>query len=106
MSPLGLMPSNVRAKLAAAADKRIANYQPELTINVWEGPEVHPTLPGHVHGIIDHDPWEVQCDGCGLIETVVTLAISTIRFHRDQGKDSRRLCVSCRERAGWQGEAA
>lgn len=59
-----------------------------------------PTLPGHVHGIVDASPWRIQCDACGAIEQPPTLVLMRTRFVTT-APDPRRLCESCREAAGY-----
>lgn len=65
-----------------------------------------PTLPGYVHGIVGRDPWQIQCDGCGAIETPDPLVLMKTKFQSRQaaarvGADKRRLCPDCQEKAGW-----
>lgn len=67
-----------------------------------------PTVPGKVHGIVSLDPPMVQCDGCGLVASerslALTVILSGIRFNRglyDSGIDKRRLCLGCADEAGW-----
>lgn len=65
-----------------------------------------PTLPGHVHGIVGRDPWQIQCDGCGAIETPAPLVLMRTTFQDGAarvraGDDSRRLCPDCQKAAGW-----
>lgn len=101
MNPLGLIPPAAQAKITAQADKRIAGLETE-TIVFWPDAELRYTLPGYVHGIVGHQPWEIQCDGCGTIQTIRFLAACTIWFRRDTENDPRRLCPTCRDRAGWR----
>lgn len=67
--------------------------------------ELLPTLPGYVHGIVGRDPWRIQCDGCGAIETPEPLVLMRTEFApalvRFRTGDARRLCPPCQESAGW-----
>lgn len=70
---------------------------------IWDSPELLPTLPGFVHGVVGRDPWRLQCDGCGAIETPDALILMDTKFapRRNRDTDKRRLCGSCQTRAGW-----
>lgn len=65
---------------------------------------VLPTLPGLVHGIVNDEPYEVQCDECLVVRggnapkhEALQIMFSGILFNpRRWPKDSRRLCPECR----------
>ena len=63
-------------------------------------PNLRPTLPGCVHGIVSLDPPTVQCDGCGYEHSHRTLAIavlcSGIEFNPRVSGGGPRLCRECR----------
>lgn len=63
---------------------------------------LRPTLPGHVHGIVGIDPPEIQCDGCGRIDTGERLAMTAIRsdIRFLDGSSRRRMCTPCWEAEG------
>lgn len=98
------MPPAQHRTISAAADARIRAYKPPAQAETWpNAPGLLPTLPGHAHGIVDREPWLIQCDGCGLREAVTTVALTTIRFAGYANTDdTRRLCADCRTRAGWE----
>ena len=65
---------------------------------------LQPTLPNTVNGIIakwPHPEWErreihaVQCQSCGLVQIVHSLALTTILFN-SRHNDSHRRCFPCR----------
>lgn len=67
-----------------------------------------PDVPGRIHGIVNLDPVQVQCDGCGRIDEGkhfgLTILQSSIVFcPAEYAKgDERRMCVDCRAKAGWK----
>jgi len=95
----GLPPAQQRAR-AANADRRIRDYQTPAEPTVWPAPNLLPTLPGYVHGIVATDPLTIQCDGCGGLETP-PIAVLTQTWFNPVSSDERRLCPDCRDRAGW-----
>ncbi len=62
---------------------------------------LRPDLPGLVHGVVGRDPWEIQCDGCGRVDTCNPV-ISDIRFHAHRFGDERRMCKPCWIADGWE----
>lgn len=95
----GLPPAQQRAR-AAAAEKRLRDYQPPPEPTTWPSPELLPTLPGYVRGVVATDPLTIQCDGCGGLEKP-PLAVLTRTWFNPASSDDRRLCPECRGRAGW-----
>ena len=96
-----------RKQVAKRRDAEIAQAAREAQQPAPTGPveypyvgDLAPTLPGTVHGIIGADPWRVQCDGCGTVETLEHLVLMRTRFNPVTA-DPRRLCGDCQEGAGW-----
>lgn len=61
-----------------------------------------------VHGIVSVDPPTIRCDGCGHEATgarlgflVVSCGIEFNPVEHQTGRDTRRLCRTCRKDAGW-----
>lgn len=67
-------------------------------------PQVLPTLPGKVHGIVGTDPWTIQCDGCLCTwsHEHLILVVHKAEFNPRDKWDDRRLCDDCADEAGWQ----
>jgi hypothetical protein len=58
-----------------------------------------PDVEGCVHGIVSLDPPKVQCDGCGLVATGVSLAVTVLTcgiVFDLRESDDVRLCADCR----------
>lgn len=65
-------------------------------------PDLTPTLPGYVNGIIGRDPWRIQCQDCALISEDDHLILALKRhggmiFHHGWPDGTNpRLCRACR----------
>lgn len=63
-------------------------------------PEILPTLPGCVAGIVGQDPWQVQCQECGHISEhkhlILAIRARELVFHPWADGTNPRLCTDCR----------
>lgn len=62
-------------------------------------PFIRPTLAGKVSGIVDDDPWTVQCQDCGVTASGPRIGLLVIlsgyRFHICEGPQGIRRCADC-----------
>ena len=89
---------------AAAAGLPGPLHPPEQEVNprgVLSPVPLRPDLPGVVHGIVGRDPWVVQCDGCGLVQTHGWLTVAGQNICFDPEDTGRRLCPGCRAAERW-----